>query len=83
MDDKALSFIKGTRVWIVDCGQYGADFVTVHANFDRVMEWQSVIGAEKIYLTHLTPRIDYQEVMHNTPDFVECAYDGLKITANL
>jgi phosphoribosyl 1,2-cyclic phosphate phosphodiesterase len=83
LDEKSLDSIKGTKIWIIDCGQYGADEITVHANFSRVMEWESVIKPEKIYLTHLTPRNDYSIINDQTPSHVECAYDGLKIIANI
>lgn len=83
LDDKALDILKGIRVWVVDCGQYGADYTTVHANYTKVMAWNDVIKAEHLYLTHLTPRCDYDVINAETPDYVECAYDGLEIPITL
>jgi phosphoribosyl 1,2-cyclic phosphate phosphodiesterase len=83
LDDTALDTIKGTRIWILDCGQYGADETTVHANYTKVLEWRDVIKPEKIYLTHLTPRSDYDIINAETPDDIECAYDGMTINANI
>ena len=79
LDDKAFGALAGIKTWIVDCGQFGSDTTTVHANFDKVMSWNARVGAEKLYLTHLTPRIDYNETNKATPEYVECAYDGLRI----
>lgn len=79
LDKTALDIIKGTKTWIVDCGQYGADITTVHANYAKIMEWYEIIKPEKIYLTHLTPRNDYASINNETPDYIECAYDGLRI----
>lgn len=83
LDSMAMDAIKGTRIWIMDCGQYGADEVTVHANYQKILEWKSIIQPEKIYLTHLTPRNDYDTINAETLDDIECAYDGLKILANI
>ena len=85
LDDKALNALKGIDTWIVDCGQYGTDTkeLTVHANLELVLRWNKVIGASKIYLTHLTPRGDYATLNAETPDYIECAYDGLEIDVKL
>jgi phosphoribosyl 1,2-cyclic phosphate phosphodiesterase len=83
LDETALNAIKGTRIWILDCGQYGADETTVHANYKKILEWREHIKPEKIYLTHLTPRSDYDTINAETPDDIECAYDGLEIIANI
>ncbi len=84
MQDKELEILRGIKTWIVDCGQYdtATEDLTVHTNLESVMRWNETVGAEKIYLTHLTPRSDYQTINAETPDHVECAYDGLKIIAN-
>lgn len=83
LDQKAIESIKGTRIWIVDCGQYGAELTTVHANYAQVMEWAQMVEPERLFLTHLTPRNDYAIINAETPDYIECAYDGLKVIANI
>lgn len=77
--NESLSMIKGIQTWIVDCGQYGAETLTVHANMEIVLEWNKIVGAKQIYLTHLTPRCDYDTINSATPDYVSCAYDGQAI----
>lgn len=83
LDDTAFDIIKGVKTWIVDCGQYGFDSSIVHPNLDRVLEWQDCVQAEHIYLTHLTPRADYETLMNETPDNIAPCYDGMKITVTL
>jgi len=82
---ESLQKLRGIRTWIVDCGQYGAadEQITVHPNLDRVLKWNETVQAEKLYLTHLTPRHDYQTINNETPDYIECAYDGMIIQAEL
>ena len=80
-EKEKLLWLKGIKTWIVDCGQFGSDsqHLTVHPNLERVLEWNDIVQAEKLYLTHLTPRNDYDVINETTPDYVEAAYDGLKI----
>ncbi len=76
-----LARLSGIKTWIVDCGQYGQpnEQLTVHPNLERVLKWNETVKADKLYLTHLTPRHDYKTINNNTPDYIECAYDELKI----
>jgi len=83
LDDKAFEAIDGIKTWIVDCGQYGFESSTVHPNLERVLEWQNRVRAEKVYLTHLTPRADYNVLLNETDDNIEPCYDGMQITATL
>ena len=85
LDDGALQSFKGIKAWIVDCGQYGSaeDDLTVHPNLERVLRWNDVVGADRLYLTHLTPRQDYHTINAETADNIECAYDGLKLKTTL
>ncbi len=80
-DSEMLEKLHGIETWIVDCGQYGQadEDLTVHPNLRRVMEWNETVQAKKLYLTHLTPRHDYQTINAETPDYIECAYDGLRL----
>jgi phosphoribosyl 1,2-cyclic phosphate phosphodiesterase len=83
MDEKSFAALTGIETWIIDCGQYSAETTTVHANIINVLKWNETVKAKKLYLTHLTPRADYQTVNAETPDHVECAYDGLKMKVTL
>jgi len=84
MTDAGLNALKGIKTWIVDCGQYGqpTEELTVHPNLARVLRWNEAVQADKLYLTHLTPRHDYQIINNETDDYIECAYDGLKISVS-
>ncbi len=84
MTPEGLNALKGISTWIVDCGQYGQanDELTVHPNLEKVLRWNETVQAAKLYLTHLTPRHDYGTINSETPDYIECAYDGLKITTS-
>lgn len=82
-DKNSLNALQGIKTWIIDCGQYDADETTVHLNYKQVLEWNDVIGADKLYLTHLTPRADYMTVNNETDGNVECAFDGMKLITEM
>ena len=79
LSDTALNTLRGVETWIVDCGQYGSDFVYAHPNLDVVMGWNDVVGAQRVILTHLTPRADYRALCDALPQGYEPAYDGMEI----
>ena len=84
-DRAVLESLNGIDTWIVDCGQFGSvtENLTVHPNIERVMEWNEIVKAKKLYLTHLTPRDDYNVLNNATEDYIEAAYDGLVIDATM
>ena len=44
------------------------------------MGWNETIGARRVILTHLTPRLDYRTVSADLPAGYELAYDGQELT---
>ena len=78
-----LNKLNGIKTWIIDCGQFNSDFTTVHPNYNKVLEWNKIVCADKLYLTHLTPRDDYTVINNSTPNHIEAAYDGLIINTKV
>jgi phosphoribosyl 1,2-cyclic phosphate phosphodiesterase len=85
IDDATLKELQGIKTWIVDCGQFGSETknITVHPNFERVLKWNEVVRAEHLYLTHLTPKHDYDVINSETPHNVEAAYDGMSLKTKI
>jgi len=77
LDEAAIDVLQGIKTWVVDCGQFGTDFVLVHPNFDVVKSWNDRVGAGHVILTHMTPRIDYTAMASQLPAGYEPAYDGM------
>jgi phosphoribosyl 1,2-cyclic phosphate phosphodiesterase len=44
---------------------------------EQALDWIARLGAKRAILTHMHIPLDYQNVMNETPDHVEPAYDGL------
>jgi phosphoribosyl 1,2-cyclic phosphate phosphodiesterase len=75
-----LAKLKGIKTWVLDCGQYGQDFILVHPNFEKVLEWNEIVKAEQVVLTHLNPKSDYNSMLESLPEGYIPAYDGLKLS---
>lgn len=75
-----LETLKGIDTWLVDCAQYGTDYTVVHPNLELVREWNETVGARRVILTHLTPRLDYDVLSREMPDGYEVAFDGMEIS---
>lgn len=80
LDDAAFEVLKGIDTWLVDCGQFGSEWVQIHPNLDVVKQWNERVGAKHVILTHMTPRVDYDAVVAACPGGFEPAYDGMVIT---
>ena len=79
LDDQAVATLKGIKTWIADGAGYKAKKVIVHANIEKLQELNTRIGAQKIFLTHLSAGMDYDTMKKELPPEMEPAYDGLEI----
>jgi phosphoribosyl 1,2-cyclic phosphate phosphodiesterase len=81
LDENAISVLKGVKIWIADCADYGHGDNILHADFKKVLALNQSIGAEHVYLTHLKMFYDYNKMKSELPDGYEPLYDGLTIEA--
>ena len=82
MDDRNFKILRGVKNMVIDCGQYAME-PNLHADFNRVLQWNAEIKAPHVYLTHLSIAHDYQTLMNETPDGYQPAYDGLQFDVKL
>ena len=80
LPDASIDVIKNVPVWIVDGANWHWDKLISHCNLDRIYELQTRIQAQKIYLTHLKNDTDYDHLRSILPDFIEPAFDGLRLS---
>ena len=78
-DDKALKILKGIDCWIIDAAGYKMERNMVHLTLRQIYDYNKIIGAKMVYLTHLSPLMDYQTLRRELTDGFEPAYDGLRI----
>ncbi len=77
MSNEALEYIKGSKIWIVDGSGYNNADHPVHADLSTLYEYNKIIGAQEVYVTSLSPSIDYQTFRKELPKGFYPAYDGL------
>lgn len=76
MTIEALNALKGVKIWVVGVIWSEGDFT--HPSISEVMEWQKIVGAEQIFTTHMTARMDYDTYCKSMPKPMQPAYDGLE-----
>ncbi len=78
LDEAAFEVLEGVEYWIVDSCRREPH--PAHAHLERTLEWIDRLKPKRAWLTHMNQTMDYEDVMAETPDNVEPAYDGLVIT---
>ena len=77
LPETSLNALKGIKTWIADAAGYKMESNMVHATLKELYALNERVGAEKVYITHLSPLMDYDRLMNELPDGYEPAYDGL------
>jgi phosphoribosyl 1,2-cyclic phosphate phosphodiesterase len=79
LNDTAIQSLKGIKTWIVDGAAYHQPTNPVHANLESIYALNKQIGASQVYITNLTPSMDYETLCAELPEGYRPAYDGLLI----
>lgn len=74
----AREVLSGIEVLVINALWRGNPHPT-HFNVEEALEAAESVGARRAYLTHLTHRLEYEDLMAGLPDGVEPAYDGLVV----
>lgn len=78
MPPAARKALEGVEVLVLNALWYGRPHPT-HFNVEEAVQVAQSIGAQRTYLTHLTHRLEYNELRSKLPAGVEPAYDGLVV----
>lgn len=79
LNQDAFNALKGIEIWVVDGAGNTANDNPVHTGIEEVIEMNKKIGAEKVFLTHLPPTMDYATLQKTLPENISPAYDGMTI----
>lgn len=69
--------LSGVRYLVLSAAQYQA--TKIHFSVDEAVAFSAQVGAEKVWLTHLTHRVEHHQGNKGLPEGVSLGYDGLKI----
>jgi phosphoribosyl 1,2-cyclic phosphate phosphodiesterase len=76
--ESAVELLHGVRVLVINALWYGNPHPT-HFNVEEALEVAAMLGAGTTYLTHLTHRLDHDEMEARLPPTVRPSWDGLTI----
>ncbi|MFA5592077.1 MAG: MBL fold metallo-hydrolase [Micavibrio sp.] len=78
LEDRAYDILRGIDTWIVDAASYHGP-AYVHAGLQEVFEMNKRVQAKHVYLTHLSPTMDYAALCAELPEGYMPAHDGLRL----
>lgn len=77
LNEAAIETLRGIKTWIVDGADYMLTTSYFHPNREELLALAEKIQPQKIYLTHMGYKLDYEELKRICPNNFEPAYDGL------
>jgi phosphoribosyl 1,2-cyclic phosphate phosphodiesterase len=82
-NEMALDILKGVKTWVIDAAGYVMPKNLVHMTLRQIYEYNKTVRAEQVYLTHLTPAMDYATLVKELPAGYSPAYDGLELSIGI
>lgn len=70
--------LKGLECWIVDALR--RDPHPTHSHLAQTLEWIETVSPKRAVLTNMHIDLDYETLLAETPDNVQPAYDGLRLS---
>ena len=78
LPEESFEMLKGIDTWIV--GALWEEPHSTHAHVEKVLSWAERVKPRRLILTHLSHRIDYDNVSAKLPEFAKLAYDGMRVS---
>ena len=75
--DETWPALKGLDYWIVDALRRSPH--PTHAHLDQTLEWIGQVRPKRAILTNMHIDLDYQTLQAETEDYIEPAFDGMRI----
>lgn len=76
--DDAWASLRDLDIWIVDALRRTPH--PTHAHLERALEWIEQAQPKRAVLTNMHIDLDYETLQAETPDHIEPAYDGMRLT---
>ncbi len=75
MPDDTFTALEGVHTWMV--GAFWEKEHPTHAHVAKTLDWFKRVGPEKMYLTHLSHQLDYDQTTGQLPAGAALSYDGM------
>ncbi len=79
ISQSGLEALQGLKLLIIECNNGLYPEKNGHSDLENVKRVINTIHPERVILTHLSCRVDYDDIQNSLPDNVELAYDGMTI----
>lgn len=79
LPEESITALKGINNWVVDGSGYHNNENPAHASIDKIYELNGKIRANNVYITHLTPFMDYNILKRELRSGYFPAFDGMEI----
>ena len=76
--DEAWRALENLDIWIVDALRRTPH--PTHAHLEQTLAWIERVAPKRAVLTNMHVDLDYAQVMAETPDHIEPAFDGMRLT---
>jgi len=77
LSQESLDFLKGIKVWVVDCQDYVE--IPTHSHLEQTLKWIEEVNPDRAILTHMSHKIDYDEILSMLPKNIVPGFDGMVI----
>lgn len=78
MSDEGWAAIKGADCWVLDALRRTPH--PSHSHLDNSLAWIEKAGVPRAVLTNMHIDLDYETVLHETPEHIAPAFDGMQIS---
>ncbi len=75
--EEGLSVLQGVKTLLIECNNGLYPEKNGHSDLENVKKIVELIKPERVILTHLSARVDYEETHAALPEDFELAYDGM------
>lgn len=75
--EEGLSVLQGVKTLLIECNNGLYPEKNGHSDLENVKKIAELIKPERVILTHLSARVDYEETHAALPENFELAYDGM------
>lgn len=74
---EGLDILRGVKLLVIECNNGLYPEKNGHSDLENVKKIAAAVDAERVVLTHLSGRVDYDETTAVLPAGFELAYDGM------
>ena len=79
MPEENIAKLQDLELLIIECNNGQTESINGHSNLVQVKEIVAKINPQRVILTHLSARVDADELEKQLPSNFEIAYDGMEI----